>query len=461
MERLLPEKLLESLTPLAGYDEEAFVRAHEPGEPVTSIRINPAKCEIGELFAGLGARQQVPWCPLGYYLPQRPSFTFDPLFHAGCYYVQEASSMFLDQVLRQEINPHKPLRVLDLCAAPGGKSTHILSRLPTGSLLVSNEVIRSRVPILRENLVRWGRPQVVVTSNDPRDFAGLEGYFDLMLVDAPCSGSGLFRKDPDAREAWSESLVTLCAQRQQRILADAWPCLKQGGLLVYATCSYSEQEDEAILRWIRGQFAGESVDLLTDPSWGIALSAEPGATGYRFWPHRLRGEGLFLTAFRKSEGKDSFRSPVRNQVKPISSGQRAQLDPWVQPSGWTYFQQPDGLFAIPQDLVADLPVLLASLRVLQPGIQVGNLLHDKFVPDHALALSPLVPEGLGIWNLSREDAVRYLQKKEWTGPLPPRGLHRVAYRDHPLGWINSLGSRVNNYYPKSLRIRKERSEEPV
>ncbi|HEX6332794.1 MAG TPA: RsmB/NOP family class I SAM-dependent RNA methyltransferase, partial [Flavisolibacter sp.] len=225
----LPKQFLESLEGISGFERDAFLQAHEAGNAATSVRINPAKYTAGEIAAGLlspnhafNVESQVPWSQYGYYLSGRPSFTFDPLFHAGRYYVQEASSMFLEQALMQHVEPAHPLRMLDLSAAPGGKSTHMLS-LASKGLLVSNEVIRNRAAILAENITRWGLPNIVVTSNDPSAFGRLEHFFDVLVVDAPCSGSGLFRKDPGAISEWSPAHVTLCSRRQQRILADALP----------------------------------------------------------------------------------------------------------------------------------------------------------------------------------------------------------------------------------------------
>src|SRR5436190_4820828 len=256
----LPKKLLQSLQGIEGFDRDAFESIHARSEQITSIRINPSKdFEFGISNFETGP---VPWCQYGYYLKERPSFTFDPLFHAGCYYVQEASSMFLEQALKQTVDLSKPLRVLDLCAAPGGKSTHIQSLISPGSLLVSNEVIKSRCNILKDNIIKWGCENVVVTNNDPKDFAKLENYFDVIVVDAPCSGSGLFRKEPDAIEHWSENNVALCSQRQQRILADVWPSLKEDGILVYSTCSYSKEEDEDIVKWMNEKFLAANCQLL-------------------------------------------------------------------------------------------------------------------------------------------------------------------------------------------------------
>src|SRR4030095_5372686 len=208
----------------------------------------------------------------GYYLPERPVFTLDPLFHAGVYYVQEASSMFLEQALKQSVDLSQPIKILDLCAAPGGKSTLIESLLNEESLLVSNEVIKTRVNVLQENITKWGGKNVVVTNNDAKDFARLENYFDVIVVDAPCSGSGLFRKDPEAVAEWSPGNVALCSQRQMRILADVFPSLKKNGILIYSTCSYSEKEDELILDWIKESFEVRSLRFDVQPAWQIVES---------------------------------------------------------------------------------------------------------------------------------------------------------------------------------------------
>jgi len=237
----LPGEFLDSLIGVKGFGKEAFEKVHATGEQVTSIRINSSKPVTKLANQSINQLTKIPWSEFGYYLKQRPSFTFDPLFHAGCYYVQEASSMFLEQALKQTVDLSRPLKVLDLCAAPGGKSTHIQSLISGESLLVSNEVIRSRANILKSNIIKWGCNNVVVTNNDPRDFLQLENYFDVIVVDAPCSGSGLFRRDEDAMKEWSPDNVALCSQRQQRILADVWPALKKNGVLIYYTCSYSKE----------------------------------------------------------------------------------------------------------------------------------------------------------------------------------------------------------------------------
>ncbi|HEX6847692.1 MAG TPA: RsmB/NOP family class I SAM-dependent RNA methyltransferase, partial [Chitinophagaceae bacterium] len=291
----LPKNFIDSLRGTNGFNEDAFVKIHESEDRVTSIRINPFKeSEIRNL------RSKIPWARSGYYLESRPSFTFDPLFHAGCYYVQEASSMFLEQVIKQTVDLSQPIRILDLCAAPGGKSTHLLSLISKDSLLVSNETIRSRAIILNDNIVKWGCNNVIVTNNDPKDFQKVPNYFDVIVVDAPCSGSGLFRRDPEAIEEWSEQNVTLCSQRQQRILADVLPALKDGGVLIYSTCSYSKEEDEQIVDWLTKELIINNEELIIDPHWNIVQSDG----GYRFWPDKVKGEGFFIACFRKNDGSD-------------------------------------------------------------------------------------------------------------------------------------------------------------
>ncbi|GAE23940.1 tRNA and rRNA cytosine-C5-methylases [Bacteroides pyogenes JCM 10003] len=293
----LPASFINDIRSLLGDGEFENFAAALRETPPASIRMNRDKPLCGGGRAE--SRERVPWAAHGYYLDERLTFTFDPLFHAGVYYVQEASSMFVGQALRQYVT--KPVVMLDLCAAPGGKSTHARSVLPEGSLLVSNEVIRNRSQVLAENLTKWGHPDVVVTNNDPADFSALPHFFDVILADVPCSGEGMFRKDAAAVDEWSPENVEICRQRQQRIVADIWPCLKPGGLLVYSTCTYNIKEDEENVRWIRRELGAESLPLDICPEWGITGNLLPGdeAPVFRFLPHRTKGEGLFLAVLRK------------------------------------------------------------------------------------------------------------------------------------------------------------------
>ena len=398
----------------------------------------------------------VPWADMGYFLHQRPSFTFDPLFHAGLYYVQEASSMFLGQAMLQLVDLSSPLKVLDLCASPGGKSTHLQSMLSAGSLLVSNEVIRARANVLRENIVKWGASQVVVTNNDPKDFTVLSGYFDVMVVDAPCSGSGLFRRDPEAISEWSLNNVLLCSQRQQRILADSWAALKEDGLLIYSTCSYSTDEDEAIMDWISQELGAVNCMLKTASGWGIVESTSPrGNTGYRFWPDKVKGEGFFMACFRKCTGEDEVKRKARKSPEMTTRAEREMVAHWMNTEGLTFIKYQQTVYAWPEVRYTDFAFLLERLRVVYSGIRAGELMRDKLVPDHALAMSGLVLAQIPHMVLSNENAIRYLQRKEFSLPDAPTGWALAAYEEKALGWMNILPGRINNYYPKELRILKD------
>lgn len=305
----LPASFVDYTRSLLGEEEYEKLAVALQQEPPVSIRFNNEKWKMQDegLSAVHSPFDRVPWSSEGVYLDERLTFTFDPLFHAGCFYVQEASSMFVEQALRQYIK--EPAIMLDLCAAPGGKSTHARSVLPEGSLLVANEVIRNRSQVLAENLAKWGHPDVVVTNNDPADFSALPSFFDVILTDVPCSGEGMFRKDPVAIEEWTPENVEICWQRQRRIIADIWPCLKPGGILIYSTCTFNTKEDEENVRWIQQEFGAELLPLEVREEWNITgnlLKDEStgtvhleGIPVYHFFPHKTKGEGFFLAVLRK------------------------------------------------------------------------------------------------------------------------------------------------------------------
>jgi len=422
---------------------------------VTSIRVNSAK--PGNLIPN--SKSQIPWCSTGFYLNERPSFTFDPSFHAGCYYVQEASSMFLEQVLKQTVDLTKPLKILDLCAAPGGKSTHIHSLISRDSLLVSNDVIRSRANILKDNIIKWGCDNVMVTNNDPKDFARLENYFDVIVVDAPCSGSGLFRRDPEAIAEWSENNVQLCSQRQQRILADVWPALKKDGILVYSTCSYSKEEDEDIIDWLLNEFAIHYSPLTLPvrqagihPDWGIIDTGK----GYRFWPDKVKGEGFFLSVFQKKEGADAASIRTRNKIEQASAKEMELIAKWVKKENRVFVKNEHTVYAWPEKMQNDFDYLLQQLHVIYSGVLIGELVREKLIPDHSLAMSNIVSDLVGRVALNDGEAILYLQRKDLQLAAAEKGWQMVTHKGYALGWVNILPGRVNNYYPKSLRILKDR-----
>jgi len=391
----------------------------------------------------------VPWCKNGRFLEERPSFTLDPHFHAGAYYVQEASSMFVEQALEQSIDLNQKLRVLDLCAAPGGKSTHILSLLSPESLLVANEAIGSRATILSENIQKWGYPNVIVTNDDPSAFKNIPGFFDVILIDAPCSGEGLFRKDQSAVAEWSADSVALCSLRQRRIVEDAWPALKSGGLLIYCTCTYNENENENNVQWIQSTHELEFVSLQA-PFKGIQESVSGGVKGYRFFPHKTPGEGFFLSVLRKLEGQESVRPKVKNDQA------RKSISPKLLKGDFVSLQGADLTIAIPAAMSIEFQWLAQHLKVLLRGTAMGGYKHDKFIPDHASALSTNLDDSIfPIVDLTYDQAIQYLRKDTLEIEAPQKGYCLARFQGNALGWMNVLGNRINNLYPPAWRIRMQ------
>lgn len=440
---------------LLGQEYPAFAEALQAVPPV-SIRVNRTK------YTAAVSLPAVPWTQTGYYLPERPLFTLDPLLHAGAYYVQEASSMFLEQALRQTLDLQSDLRVLDLCGAPGGKSTHLASLLSPGSLLVSNEVIKSRANILAENVAKWGSGNAIVTSNDPRDFSRLTSFFDVMVVDAPCSGEGMFRKDPGAVGEWSEENVNLCAQRQQRILMDVWEALKPGGLLVYSTCTWNEQENEQNIAWLAGQEGAQSVSLQLQPDWGIEQTEQQGVSGYRFYPHRTRGEGFFLAVLRKAgeaEINDTRGRGKKKKSKLTLAGKKeaALVEDWLQqPEKFSLLQHGEVLFALPEHQLEAAEEVYQHLYVLYGGIELAEAKGKKLKPLQGLALSQhLNKDAFATTDLDLEQALRYLRKEDISLGTNGTDWLLLQHQGLPLGWAKQIGARLNNYYPKEWRIRME------
>lgn len=453
----IPARLIQSLHGVKGFDEAHFLAAHSVGSAITSIRLNPRKA-VQLQFPGIELTK-VPWCANGYYLSKRPSFTFDPLFHAGSYYVQEASSMFLEHALMQLADLSKPLKVLDLSAAPGGKSTHLQALLSDDSLLVSNDVIRNRALILKQNIIKWGSGNVIVTSNDPQHFHRLSGFFDVLVVDAPCSGSGLFRKDPDAVNEWSEDNVMLCCGRQKRILADVLPALKEGGHLIYSTCSYSEEENEKVADWLVEEQEMTPVSLDVPDEWGIVETvSSKGASGYRFYPDKIKGEGFFIACFEKSTGENKKKKRIQLPEK-VSAKEKTVISNWVKEGEHIYLKHSNSAIALPASLQEAFAEIQSHLFIQYAGTLAGELIRDKLVPDHALALSPLVSEKIPRLDADEEEAIRYLQKKDLAISSAEKGWQLLCFTGIPLGWLNVLSGRINNYYPKEMRILKQRNSD--
>ncbi len=449
----LPQKLLESLQHVAGFDEEAFIALHQSDEPLTSVRINPAKTTELDILIN---SYQVPWCEAGRYLSERPSFTLDPAFHGGAYYVQEASSMFLDHILKQLYkDDNQPEHVLDLCAAPGGKSTLLAAALPD-SFIVSNEVIKTRVSMLAENISKWGSSNVIVTNNDPKDFNRLPGYFDLIAIDAPCSGSGLFRKAFEAITEWSEANVELCSMRQQRILGDSIVSLRENGYLVYSTCSYSKQENEDVCDWIIDKFHLDPVNIGIDSSWGITetLSDKHSVPGFRCYPDKVKGDGFFIACFQQTNPVDQFY-PYHQNAPSISKQEKDIIDPYIQsPGNYDFYKLHDLIIAFPKKWQEELMAVTKSLNVRKSGVATGTIKGKDLIPHHELALSNIISNNNPSVNLDKKQALKYLKRQDLHLETDLKGWALTTYENIRLGWMKVLPNRVNNYYPANWRILK-------
>jgi len=435
-------------------DFESFVQSIDQ-VPSISLRTNPRK------FIAPSSSERIPWCETGIFLNERPSFTLDPIFHSGAYYVQEASSMFVEQAFRQ-IEHGSDRIVLDLCAAPGGKSTHLLSLIDSSDLLVANEVIRSRVSVLDENIRKWGHQNVVVCSNDPADFGNLEGLFDIILVDAPCSGEGLFRRDSTAIQQWSVDNTNLCSTRQRRILADVWPSLKNGGYLIYSTCTFNPAENEENLKWLAENNEVESIRIPIQESWGVEEIETDGLFGYRFLPHKVKGEGFFLTLIRKKDGSLSYPIPkkIKSRLEKMPK-QFAEVRNWLVTENSEFFAKSEFLIAFPEEKISVLNALMEQLRVISFGLPVAQFKKNDLLPEHTFALSvDRNPEVFEALKLDLRDALLFQKKDEIRINSGTKGWLLVTYQDVPIGFVKNLGNRANNYFPKEWRIRMALPELP-
>lgn len=439
----LKREFIESLEALLpGGEAGRLVQALSGTEPSVAVRINPAKASTNELQG-----ETVPWCPEGRYLAQREPFTFDTDFQSGRYYVQDASSMFITHVIRQLVQ--QPVRYLDLCAAPGGKTTAALSALPAGSLMVTNEVVPQRAQVLRENVIKWGCPSCVVSSSQPKDFGrNLPGFFDVIATDVPCSGEGMMRKDDTAVSQWTPQLPLQCAALQRSIVADVWPALKPGGLLIYSTCTFNREEDELMVQHIISELGAEPVAVEIDPSWHIHPAIGLDAPCYRFLPHLTRGEGLFVAVLRKPAGATVGK--LKKQKAKTTALPR-QIGNWLLQSD--DYVMTDDYVALPASMATDMLLLRARLKVLHMGVPLGEAKGKRLVPSHALALSQaLNQEAFTRCEVDYKTAMAYLHGEAVSLPGAPRGYVLLTHHGHPIGFANNLGNRANNLYPKPWRI---------
>jgi 16S rRNA C967 or C1407 C5-methylase (RsmB/RsmF family)/NOL1/NOP2/fmu family ribosome biogenesis protein len=424
-----------------------------------SVRINPSK------WIAPIQREQVAWCKTGYYLPVRPSFTLDPYLHGGVYYVQEPGSMLLEQAFNT-IRKESPLLVLDLCGAPGGKSTHLLSLLSNEDMLVSNEVIRGRAMILQENIQKWGNSNVIVTNSDPRSFSNLTEMFDLVVADVPCSGEGLFRKDPLAIAEWSVNNTQLCASRQKRIISEAWECLKPGGHLIYSTCTFNPAENEENLQWLSEQKDAEPVLINTEINWGISQVGYRNIIGYQTFPHLNKAEGFFIGVLRKkgsSEKNYKQSKPTLKNWMASPAKVSGVLKDWIKYSGSEDFiQKGEEHYYLKANWQPVLSVLEKQLFVLQAGTPVASAKGEQLNPHHAVALANQLNRDIfPNTSLPLAGSIQYLQRENLHVPEAQNGWILVNYRGAPLGWLKNLGNRSNNYYPKEWRIRMNPKDIPI
>lgn len=415
----------------------------------TSIRLNPFKnCPV-PVSAG-----RIPWAAEGYLLEERPRFTLDPHLHAGAYYVQESSSMFLEELLRQVLSGFDNLKILDLCGAPGGKATHLASLAGESSLVVSNEVIRQRANILAENVSKWGSGNTIVTNSDPSRFSSLEGFFDIMVVDAPCSGEGMFREQSVVNE-WSIDNTQLCSERQRRILMDAWPTLKNEGILVYSTCTFNPEENEKNIEWLSQHEELESIRLSINPSWGISEIIYKNIYGYAFYPGRVEGEGFFICACRK-RGRGNAGNPRVAAIKTnTSSSDRSAALEWIKADPSMILRLNDLLVLAATDLQT-LSVIKSRLNILKAGTAVATIKGSKYIPNHELALSiKLKREAFPVIRTDLQGAIDYLKRLPLNFSRGSIGWYLVEYEGSVAGFVKNIGSRFNNYYPQEWRIRQQ------
>ena len=452
---MLPERFVERVLRDLGPDEGAALCRTLEGESPVSVRLNGAK----GMPAPSGRR--IGWSPAGYYLAGRPSFTFDPDFHAGRYYVQEASSQFVGHIV-ESCGGAAGRRVLDLCAAPGGKTTLYASLVGRGGLVVANEINRGRAAVLADNVRKWGTGNVAVTVNDPSQVARLQGWFDVVAVDAPCSGEGMFRKSEEARSEWSEAAVGMCAERQRSILREAWQALRPGGLLLYSTCTFNFTENEEVLR----DFAAWAADDLAaaecvpvEKEWGVVCGSEGVFQTFRFYPHRAEGEGFFAAAARKADsGGERVRmpKPQRNPVAWAENRAVQELSRWVvEPASMRFALAGDTYYGYWSAQAEAVRMLAGVLNVICSGVEMGQLFKGVLKPAHALALFPALDRSaVSVAELSREEALSYLRRGEVPAERFAEGMNLVTADGVALGFAKRIGRRCNNMYPNSLRILK-------
>ena len=447
----LPADFVENMRQQLGEDEAARLFEALDGTSPVSVRINPYKWQGGEWGAS------VPWSQYGRYLAERPQFTTDIPFVAGAYYVQEAGSQFIEHILCSEgIESGK---ILDMCAAPGGKSTLYSTVVGNRGLVVANEYVRNRANILADNIRKWGLGNVVVTNNDPQHIAQFESWFDVVAVDAPCSGEGMFRKDEVARTEWSLQSVQMCAARQRSILEQAWQSLKGGGVMIYSTCTYNTTEDEGMLEWMSSEW-GEDIEpcssIEVPESWGIESVKVGNFQGFRFFPHRVSSEGFFVAVARKrDDGSRAITPKARKKVMTDATKDAVkELSKWVtEPSAIRFAEVAESYYGYPAEYYEDIKALASSLIVIYSGVEMGQIFKGKLKPEWSLSQSVwLNRAAVATADVDTEVALDYLRKRDIGAAHFEDGINLLLCQNYPIGFVKRIGGRVNNMYPNSLKI---------
>ncbi len=462
-------RFLDVMRETLGAEEAAALVAALDTEPVTAVRLNPRKVREGaplQVEEAFAQGKSVAWCRDGLVLCSRPQFTLMPEWHGGLFYVQEPASMVISEVVHRLCGRigRSDIRYLDTCAAPGGKTTAALSALPDEAFVVANEFVPSRANILLENLTKWGAPNAGVTCGDTAAFRKLPVAFDIVAVDAPCSGEGMMRKDEEARRQWSEGLVKQCAALQREIVDNAWTALRPGGYMIYSTCTFNRSEDEEMLRYIADELGGVSVDTGIGSDFGIPGAIVPGLHALRFMPHRTCGEGLFMGVMRKPGEALPDTSKANNASKANKKKRKQKGDakaPDVlprlleNPESFCFSQSAAGVWhAVPREQAEFVTALEGAARVMSAGVALGQAKGKDFIPNPALALSTAASETFLKVDVDLATALNYLRREAVTLPADtPRGYVTVCYRGLPLGFMKHLGNRSNNLYPQHWRIR--------
>lgn len=438
----LPEAFLSRMKSLISETEfPDFVSAYENPLP-QSIRTNPKK-QIDK-FQSLDS---VSWFANGKFLVEQKRFITDPLWHTGNYYVQEPSSMILGEIFQRLFIEEKPKRVLDLCAAPGGKSTLLQSVLDENSVLIANEVIKPRAQILKENHIRMGISEnLIITQNDPKDFSGLDEFFDYIQIDAPCSGEGMFRKEDLALREWSEANCQLCNERSKRILADVLPALAKDGFLVYSTCTFNPKENEELVSWACEEFELSSVNFDFPKDWGITEVKFNGVFGYYFYPHKVQGEGLFVSVMKKNSGF-GLNVPIDSKKeKPIQISELIENENIVRKNEKLVWET--------VELRNVKNFISNKLNILYSGIELGELKGKDFIPAQALANFHKKLHHFPEVEVDEKKALEFLRGNDPDLDLKEKGIYLLTYENIGLGFVKFIGNRSNNYYPKPWRIKK-------